>query len=119
MDAPVASKIIVSFHQHSDGPYFWPPSRSKQKVPSSVSEQHLKPKGGIPHKVHLMLTFSLTDTKLVFKMSKHLILEKFKQDRTYVFSPALSVCAAFIQELSLNLAQDRGVQDLDPLVPLD
>lgn len=47
MDAPVASKIIVSFPQHSDRPYFWPHARSKQKVPSSVSEQYPKLKGEI------------------------------------------------------------------------
>lgn len=47
MDAPVASEIIVSFHQHSDGPYFQPQARSKQKVPSSVFEQHPKPKAEI------------------------------------------------------------------------
>lgn len=47
MDAPVASKIIVSFHQHSDAPYFWPHARSKEKVPSSVSKQYAKLKGEI------------------------------------------------------------------------
>lgn len=60
MDAPVASKIIVSFHPHSDGPYFWPHACSKRKVPSSVSEQHPKPKGEITPMVHLMSYF-LTD----------------------------------------------------------
>lgn len=67
MDAPVASKIIVSFHQHSDGPYFWPQARSKQKVPSSVPEQHPKPKGEITEMVHLMSTLLLTDIKLLLK----------------------------------------------------
>lgn len=118
MDAPVASKIIVSFHQHSDGPYFWPHARSKQKVPSSVSEQRPKPKREITQRVHLMSTFALTDTKHIFKMCKHFISGKFKQARTYVFSLLLSLCTAFIQGLCLNLAQDRDVQELDPLVHL-
>lgn len=116
MDAPVASKIIVSFHPHSDGPYFWPHACSKRKVPSSVSEQH--PKREITPMVHLMSTFSLTDTKRVFKMHKLFISGKFKQARTYVFSLFLSLCIVFIQGLSLNLVRDRGVQELDPLVPL-
>lgn len=67
MDAPVASKIIVSFHEHSDGPYFWPQARSKQKVPSSVSEQHPKCKGDITEMVLLTSTFTLTDIKLLLK----------------------------------------------------
>lgn len=66
-----------------------------------------------------MSTFSLTDTKLVFKMDKNFISGNFKQVRTYVFSLPLTLCSVFIQGLSLNLVQDRGAQDLDPLVSLD
>jgi len=105
MDVPVASKIIVSFHQHSHGPYFWPHARSKQKVPSSVTEQHPKSNGEITQMVLLKSTFSLTDTILVFKMHKHFISGKFKQARAYVFSLPLSLCTAFIQGLSLNFVQ--------------
>lgn len=66
MDAPVASKIIVSFHEHSDGPYFWPQARSKQKVPSSVPEQHPKHNREITEMV-LLTSFTLTDIKLLLK----------------------------------------------------
>lgn len=69
--------------------------------------------------VHLMSTFILTDTKLVFKIRKHLISGKFKEARTYVFSLPLSLCIIFIQGPSLNLVQASGVPELDPLVPLD
>lgn len=66
-----------------------------------------------------MSTFLLTDTKMVFKICKHLISGKFKEARTYVFSLPLSLCIVFIQGLSLNLVQDSSVQELDQLVPLD
>lgn len=89
MDAPVASKIIVSFHQHSDGPYFRPHARSKQKVPPSVSELYPKPKREIIQTVHFISTFSSTDTELTFRMHKHFDSGKFKQSKAYKSSASL------------------------------
>lgn len=110
MDAPVASKIIVSFHQ----PYFRPHARSKQKVPPSVSELYPKPKREIIHSAHFMSTFSSTNTKLIFRTHRHFYAVKFKQSKACKSSVSL-YCAILLQSLCLNLLEGMDVQEWDPL----